>query len=305
MTINQLQEKIIAAKKEHDVCILAHSYQTREICEIADIVGDSFKLSQEAQKVTNKNIVVCGVHFMAETAKLPTPKKRVVTPVENAGCPMAEQFTPQQLLDFKAEHPDYTVVSYINTTAALKCVTDVCVTSGCAVDVMSRIDAENILFIPDINLGSFIKAKFPEKNFVLWDGGCPVHSAITAEETLAMRRKYPTAKLLVHPECKPEVCAAADYIGSTAGILNYARNSDAEQFIIGTEISIACQLSFEMPQKKFVNLSKKRICSDMKATTPVDVYNAATGNGGTEITFDDEPAAKARRCIDEMIRLGG
>ncbi|MBQ8196215.1 MAG: quinolinate synthase NadA [Oscillospiraceae bacterium] len=305
MTVEQLQKMIAQAKKENDVCILAHSYQNREICEIADIVGDSFKLSVEAQKVQNSKIVMCGVHFMAETAKLLSPEKTVVIASDEAGCPMAEQFTPEEVLAFKAEHPDYKVVSYINTTAALKCVTDVCVTSSSAVEIVGKLPDKNILFIPDKNLGAFVKSAYPEKNIVCWNGGCPVHGAMTAADVKKIREKYPEAKFLVHPECPPEVCENADYIGSTAGIIAYARKSDAEQFIIGTEISITEQLSYEMPTKQFFNLSKRLICSDMKTTTLVDVYNAVCGKGGLEITFDEDTAAKARHCIDEMIRLGG
>ena len=305
MTIEQLQNTIIKAKKEHDVCILAHSYQSREICEIADIVGDSFKLSVEAQKCHNSTILMCGVRFMAETAKLLSPDRRVLLANPEAGCPMAEQFTPDDVREFKKDHPDYYVVSYINTTAALKCVTDVCVTSSSAVEIVSGLKQQNILFIPDINLGSFVKKACPDKNIVCWNGGCPVHSKMTAADVAAAREKLPDAKLLVHPECPAEVCEGADYIGSTAGIINYARKSDAERFIIGTENSIGCQLSYEMPEKKFINLSKNLICADMKLTTLVDVLNAINSKGGEEITFDHETASAARRCIDEMIRLGG
>lgn len=304
MTVEQLQKKICELKKENDVCILAHSYQNREICEIADIVGDSFKLSVEAQKVKNRKIVMCGVHFMAETAKLLSPEKTVVIASDEAGCPMAEQFTPEEVLQFKAAHPEYSVVSYINTTAALKCVTDVCVTSSSAVEIVGKIENNDILFIPDKNLGAFVKSAYPEKNIVCWDGGCPVHGKMTAADVKAIKARFPEAKFLVHPECPPEVCEHADYIGSTAGIIDYARKSDSEQFIIGTEISITAQLSYEMPAKRFVNLSKDLICHDMKATTLMDVYNAVCGKGGLEITFDEATAAKARQCIDEMIRLG-
>ncbi len=305
MTVEQLQKMIIEAKKENDVCILAHSYQNREICEVADIVGDSFKLSVEAQKVKNSKIVMCGVHFMAETAKLLSPDKTVIIASDEAGCPMAEQFTPDEVLAFREAHPDYKVVSYINTTAALKCVTDVCVTSSSAVEIVGRLPDKNILFIPDKNLGAFVKAAYPEKNIVCWNGGCPIHGSMTAADVKAIRAKYPEAKFLVHPECPPEVCEGADYIGSTAGIIAYARKSEAEQFIIGTEISITAQLSYEMPTKQFFNLSKKLICSDMKTTTLMDVYNSVCGKGGLEITFDENTAANARHCIDEMIRLGG
>lgn len=305
MTVEQLQKMIIEAKKEHDVCIIAHSYQTRDICEVADIVGDSFKLSVEAQKCSNKTILMCGVRFMAETAKLLSPEKKVQLAKPDAGCPMAEQFTPEDVIAFKKEHPDYLVVSYINTTAALKCVTDVCVTSSSAVEIVKKLDAKNILFIPDKNLGSFVKKACPDKNIVCWDGGCPIHGKMTADDVKAAKSKNPDALFLVHPECPAEVCEGADYVGSTAGIVNFARKSDAKQFIIGTEISIGCQLGYEMPDKQFADLSKNLICPDMKSTNLMDVYNAVVGNGGDEITFDADTAAKARHCIDEMIRLGG
>lgn len=304
MTLEQLQKQIAEAKKENDVCILAHSYQNRAICEAADIVGDSFKLSVEAQKVKNKKIVMCGVHFMAETAKLLSPDKTVILAADEAGCPMAEQFTPEEVIRFREAHPDYQVVSYINTTAALKCVTDVCVTSSSAVEIVGKL-GDKILFIPDKNLGAFVQKAYPEKDIVLWNGGCPIHGRMTAEDVQRIRERYPDAKFLVHPECPPEVCENADYIGSTAGIIDYARKSDAETFIIGTEISITEQLQCEMPNKQFLNLSKRLICSDMKITTLPDLLNAITGKGGTEITFDADTAAKARKCIDEMIRLGG
>lgn len=305
MTIEQLQKKIIEAKKENDVCVLAHSYQGRAVCEIADIVGDSFKLSAEARKVTNKRIVMCGVRFMAETAKLLSPEKTVIITSAEAGCPMAEQFTAAQVREFREAHPDYTVVSYINTTAELKTVTDICVTSSSAVEIVGKLENDNILFIPDPNLGAFVQKTYPEKNIVCWNGGCPIHGAMTAEDVRAARAAYPDAQFLVHPECPPAVCEDADYIGSTSGIIDYARKSSAERFIIGTEISITEQLQYEMPQKRFVNLSKRMICPDMKLTTLDDVYRAIVGSGGLEITFDEETAAKARRCIDEMIRLGG
>lgn len=305
MTVEQLKKMITEAKKENDVCILAHSYQSRAICECADIVGDSFRLSVEAQKVTNRTIVMCGVHFMAETAKLLSPDKKVILAKEGAGCPMAEQFTPEQVIAFKEQNPSYKVVSYINTTAALKCVTDVCVTSSSAVEIVGKLEDKDILFIPDRNLGAFVRNAYPEKNIVCWDGGCPIHGAMTAADVELIISRHPEAKFLVHPECPPEVCKNADYIGSTAGIISYARQSDAEEFIIGTEISITEQLSCEMPTKRFYNLSKRLICADMKETTLMDVYNAVTGRGGLEITFDEDTAAKARGCIDEMIRLGG
>ncbi len=305
LTVEQLQKKIEIAKQENDVCILAHSYQTREICEIADIVGDSFKLSAEAKKARNSTLVMCGVRFMAETAKLLSPEKRVILAKSGAGCPMAEQFTAKEVTAFRSEHPDFAVVCYINTTAALKTVCDVCVTSSSAVEIVKKMDAKNILFIPDINLGTFVKKACPDKNIVLWNGGCPIHGAMTMHDVQCAKSKYQNALLLAHPECPSDVCDSTDYVGSTAGIINYARKSDAKEFIIGTEISIAATLSYEFPEKTFVPLSKNLICPDMKAATLVDVYKAITGTGGEEITFDEDTAKPARKCIDEMIRLGG
>jgi len=304
LTTEQLQKKIRLAKRENDVFIMAHSYQPREICEIADVTGDSFKLSVEAKKAENKTLLMCGVRFMAETAKLLSPDKRVVLCTSGAGCPMAEQFTAGEVAAFRSDHPDFAVVCYINTTAALKTVCDVCVTSSSAVEIVRKMDAKNILFIPDINLGSFVRKACPDKNIVLWKGGCPVHGAMTRQDAERAKEKYPNALLLAHPECPPEVCDIADYVGSTAGIMNYAGNSDAKEFIIGTEISIAETLSYKYPEKKFIPLSKHLICPDMKMATLMDVYRAVAGTGGEEITFDEDTAKKARKCIDRMIEGG-
>ncbi len=300
-TIEQLQKRIRLAKRENDVFIMAHSYQPREICEVADVTGDSFKLSVEAEKAKNKTLLMCGVRFMAETAKLLSPDKRVILAAGGAGCPMAEQFTAKEVADFRSAHPDFAVVCYINTTAALKTVCDVCVTSSSAVEIVKKMVAKNILFIPDINLGTFVKKACPDKNIVLWNGGCPVHGAMTKRDVENAKEKCPNALLLAHPECSPEVCDAADYVGSTAGIMNYAENSDAKEFIIGTEISIAETLSYRFPEKTFIPLSKRLICPDMKMATLMDVYRAVAGTGGEEIIFDEDTAKKARGCIDRMI----
>ena len=205
----------------------------------------------------------------------------------------------------KRDYPGYTVVAYINTTAQLKTVCDVCVTSSSAVKIVRAIPNNNILFIPDCNLGAYVAAQVPEKNIKLLDGGCPVHRAIPAESALAVKRQHPGAKLLVHPECRPEVSALADFVGSTSAIMDYARKSPDREFIIGTEISIAELLQYECPDKRFYPLSKRLICPDMKATTLVDVYDCVRGAGGEEIVLDGQTLVQARRCIDEMIRLGG
>lgn len=301
--IYDLQKKITELKKEKDFCILAHSYQGKEITEIADFVGDSFQLSRMATGVENKNILMCGVRFMAETVKILSPEKRVYLSNALAGCPMAEQMDKEMILNFKKENPDYTVVCYINTTAALKTVCDVCVTSASAVKIMKALPQKNILFIPDCNLGDFVSKTVPDKNVKLLNGGCPVHASVTEAEVLEAKKRNPDALFLVHPECKPDVVKHADYVGSTSGIIDFAVKSDKKEFIIGTELSIAEYLQFACPDKRFYYLSKKLICSDMKLTTLYDVYHALTGEG-EEIIMDNQTIKDARKCIDKMIELG-
>lgn len=306
--IRDIQEEILRLKKEKDICILAHSYQAKEIVEIADITGDSYKLSVEASKVQNKNILMCGVHFMAETAKMLSPDKNVYLANMNAGCPMAEQMEPDMIAALKAMEPDRKVVCYINTTAALKTVCDVCVTSSSAVKIVKNMDADKILFIPDCNLGSFVQEACPDKDIKLLQGGCPVHASVTKADLEAAKAAHPNAKVLVHPECIPAVTKQADYAGSTSGIMNYASESDAKEFIIGTEISIAEHLQYKFPDKEFYILSKKILCPNMKMTTLMDVYKSCKGigcGGGNGIIMSDEEISAARVCIDEMIRLGG
>ncbi len=304
MNIAQLQQEIIKLKKEKDVCILAHSYQAREICEIADFTGDSYKLSVDASKVSNRNILMCGVRFMAETCKILSPEKTVLLAQPFAGCAMADQMDKPLIAQVKERCPDHTVVAYINTTAALKTICDVCVTSSSAVKIVNNIENKNILFIPDCNLGAYVAAQCPDKNIKLLNGGCPIHACVTPEDAQKAKSLYPEAELLVHPECVPAVCELADYIGSTSGIMDYAVKSDKKEFIIGTEISIAEHLQYMCPDKTFHILSLKLICPNMKATTLVDVYNCLNGTGGEEIVLDDDTLRDAKRCIDEMIRLG-
>ena len=308
MQISEVQEKIRELKKQKDICILAHSYQAREILEVADITGDSYKLSVEAAKVSNKNVLMCGVHFMAETAKMLSPDKRVYLSHVDAGCPMAEQMEPEFIEQIKAGEPDRKVVCYVNTTAALKAVCDVCVTSSSAVKIVKAMEDDKILFIPDCNLGAFVQKACPEKDVMLLQGGCPVHAAITADELKEAKAKHPEALVLVHPECRPEVTELADFAGSTSDIMNYAAKSDAKEFIIGTENSIAEHLQYRFPEKSFYVMSKRLICPNMKLTTLMDVYKSCLEVGtetDREIKMDDELIAKAVVCINEMIRLGG
>lgn len=304
MTVYEMQQEILRIKKEKDICILAHSYQAHEITEIADFTGDSFALSKSAATVSQKNVIMCGVRFMAETVKLLSPDKNVVLAEPSAGCPMAEQMDKELITAAKQKFPGCTVVAYINTTSELKTVCDVCVTSSSAVKIVSNLPEKEILFIPDCNLGAYVAKSVPSKTVHLLQGGCPIHAAVTADEVKAARAAHENAEVLVHPECRPAVVELADYVGSTAGIMEYARKSDKKEFIIGTEMSIAEHLSYECPDKRFYVLSKKLICPNMKSTTLVDVYNAVCGNGGETIVLPDETMKKARICIDKMIELG-
>ena len=224
--INKLQQEILKLKKEKDFCILAHSYQTKAVTEVADFVGDSFQLSVMASKAPNKNMLMCGVRFMAETVKILSPEKNVYLSHPLAGCPMAEQMDKHMIAEFKQNNPSNKVVCYVNTTADLKTVCDVCVTSSSALKIVKALPDKDILFIPDCNLGSYIAKNIPEKNIKLMQGGCPVHSSVTEEEVLQAKKQHPEALLLVHPECIPDVTKHADYAGSTAGIMDFAQKSD-------------------------------------------------------------------------------
>lgn len=302
--IKDIQQQILKLKEENDICILAHCYQSPEILEVADFTGDSFALSVKASQVENKTVIMCGVRFMAETVKILSPNKKVILANPSAGCPMAEMMDKEVISLVKEQYPDYTVVAYINTTSELKTICDVCVTSSSALEICKKIDNDNILFIPDCNLGDWISKQLPEKNFKLLNGGCPTHAKMSERDVLKAKELHPNALFLVHPECTPDVVAFADYVGSTTGIMDYAKRSDAKEFIIGTENSIVTHLQMSCPDKMFYPLSKDCICHNMKATTLVDVLNCCKGDFGEEIILDDYVYTEAKRCIDEMIRLG-
>ena len=304
LTTRQMQDEILRIKKENDICILAHAYQGQEILEVADFTGDSYGLSVQAAKAPQKTVLMCGVRFMAETVKILSPDKKVLLSNSNAGCPMAEQIDLELLESLKANNPNYTVVAYINTTSELKTLCDVCVTSSSAVKIVKNIDNDKILFIPDCNLGAWVKEQVPEKEFKFVHGGCPTHLRMSTMDVMKAKMAHPNALLLVHPECLPEVSAQADYIGSTTGIMDFAKKSDCDEFIIGTENSIVQHLQFECPDKKFYPLSKDCVCHNMKLTTLVDVYNCLRGIGGEEITLDEDVRTKALACINTMLTLG-
>lgn len=303
MTTSKLQAEILRLKQEKNVFILAHSYQNKEITEIADCTGDSFYLSKVAKEIPNQKILVCGVKFMAETVKILSPQKNVFISNENALCPMAQQIDLKTLQELKKQNPEFTVVAYVNTTAELKTECDVCVTSSSALKIVQKIQNQNILFIPDCNLGGYIKQKIQNKNIKLINGNCPVHNQITVQEVLAAKENHPDALLLVHPECKTEISNMADFVGSTSEIMNFAKASNKKEFIIGTENSIINHLQCQNPNKNFFVLSKKCICSDMKLTNLFDIYNFLKNDTGKEIVLDAKTIQKAQVCINKMIEL--
>ena len=305
LTIKEMQDEILRIKKENDICILAHAYQSHDILEIADYTGDSYGLSVQAAKAPQKTVLMCGVRFMAETVKILSPEKKVLLSNSEAGCPMAEQLDLELLSSLKENNPDYTVVAYVNTTSELKTLCDVCVTSSSAVQICKNIENDKILFIPDCNLGAWVAEQVPEKTFKFVQGGCPTHLRMSKRDVMKARSLHPEAKLLVHPECLAEVTKEADYAGSTTGIMGYVGKSDAKEFIIGTENSILQHLQFEYPDKSFYPLSKDCVCHNMKLTTLMDVYNCAKGVGGEEIILDENVRIKAKKCIDTMLTLGG
>ncbi|MBQ7637740.1 MAG: quinolinate synthase NadA [Clostridia bacterium] len=304
MTTREIQDEIVRLKKEKNICVLAHAYMTRDICEVADYVGDSFGLSQQAAKGDADTVIMCGVRFMAETCKLLSPQKKVILSSPVAGCPMAEQIEKEELTALKETYPGYTMVCYINTTTDLKTECDVCVTSSSAVKIIKKIENDKILFVPDCNLGAFVKAQVPEKQFAFIRGGCPTHLRISVDDVKRAKELHPNALILMHPECHPRVAALADYLGSTTGIMDYAEKSEHKEFLIGTENSIIQHLQYLCPDKSFYPVSKDCVCHNMRVTTLMDVLRCVKGEGGEEIFLSDETMKKAKRCIDEMLRLG-
>lgn len=303
--IKDIQRQIIQLKSERDVCILAHSYMPEQICEVADFTGDSFALSVKAKSAPQSTVIMCGVRFMAETVKMLSPEKKVILANPQAGCPMAEQFGLAEINEAKRNNPGYAVVAYINTTAELKTVADVCVTSSSAVKICRAIPEKNILFIPDINLGNYVKSRVPEKYFKFLQGGCPVHAAMRESDVKTAKKLHPDALFLAHPECPPEVVALADYVGSTSGITEFAEKSDGTEFIIGTENAIVEHLQVRCPGKSFYPLSKDLVCHNMKIVTLPEVLDCILGRGGEEIVLAEDLRRKAVKCINKMIEMGG
>ena len=297
----ELRDKIAVLKNELKAVILAHNYQIPEIQDIADFCGDSLELAKISRGLKEKAIVFCGVQFMAETAKILSPQKRVLLPVLGAGCPLADTINSSQLIELKNKYPDAWVVSYVNTSAEIKSLSDVCCTSANAVSVVKNIPAKRIIFVPDRNLGSWVKRNVPEKEIIIWDGFCYVHEQFTINDIRQARKLYPSAKIMVHPECVPGVQDAADFVVSTSGMLKAAKESSADTFIIGTEKDMIYRLKKENPAKKFYSLGGRRTCVDMKKISLDELYKALA-QGRYEINLSEDIIKKADKSLREMIK---
>ncbi len=300
--MNELVEKIKKLKKEKNAVILAHCYQNVEIDEVADYVGDSLYLSQRANETNADIIVFAGVYFMAQTAKLLSPDKKVLLPRIESGCRMADMIDLEQVKEFKSLHPNIPVVCYINSTAEVKSECDMCCTSSNAVKVVESMGAKEILFLPDTYLGKWVEAKLGNIKITTYPGFCPTHLQIKPKDILEAREKYPNAKVLAHPECHQEVVKLADYVGSTTGIMKYAIESDNKQFIIATEKGVVDRLKRDYPDKEFILIKDNIICPNMKWHTLQDIYDALDKEQH-EITVDAEVAKKAVNCINRMLEV--
>lgn len=297
-----LVNEIKRLKKEKNALVLAHNYQLPEVQEVADIVGDSLKLSQEATKAKEDIIVLCGVHFMAESAKILSPNKKVLLPVKDAGCPMADMIDATRLKLFKKEYPNVPVVCYINTSVEVKAESDICCTSSNALRIINSISSNKIIFVPDKNLGQYLAKQVRNKELILWDGFCIVHHRVKSSSISEIREQYPEALILVHPECQLNILEEADFVGSTSEILNYASSSRAETFVIGTEMGVMHSLQKNNPNKKFYLLSPSLICANMKKTSLQDIKNALL-NEEYEIVVDERVRLRASKSLERMIEM--
>ncbi|HPL99181.1 MAG TPA: quinolinate synthase NadA [Bacillota bacterium] len=299
---NNLAGEIQRLKKERNAIILAHNYQVPEVQDVADVVGDSFSLSQHAAETDSDVIVFCGVHFMAESAKILSPDKTVLLPVRDAGCPMADMVTAPKLREMKARYPDAAVVCYVNSSAEVKAESDVCCTSSNALKVVESLENKQVIFVPDKNLGSFVASKVKNKEIILWKGFCITHKRVKVEEVQKIRQLHPNAKILMHPECEPEVQKLADFLGSTSAIIKYAGEIPEKDIIIGTEEGIIHLLKKQNPDKNFYLLSTGLICTNMKKTRLDDVHSALL-NMQHEIHVDEDIRIKALKSLERMLKI--
>ena len=298
-----IKEKIKELKKEKNAVILAHCYQNVEIDEVADFVGDSLYLSQKAAESDADIIVFAGVTFMAQTAKIISPNKKVIIPSLDCGCAMADMINLQQLREFKSKNPDIPVVCYINSTAEVKSECDICCTSSNAVKIVDSLKSDKVLFLPDQYLGKWVESQLNGVEVIPYNGCCPIHNQVNSEDIKLAKIKYPNAKVLTHPECKNEVTVLSDYVGSTTGIMKYvADNKDLNEFIIVTEKGVVDRLCRDYPDKKFYLIRQDMICSSMKTNKFDDIYNALL-NETYEVTLDEEISHKALGCIERMLQV--
>lgn len=296
-------DKIKDLKKQRDAVILAHYYVDDEVQKIADFVGDSFYLSKIAAAAEAKTILFCGVSFMGESAKILSPQKTVIMPDLGADCPMAHMADPAKIAQMRREYPDLAVVCYINSTAALKACSDVCVTSSNALKIIKALPNRDIYFIPDENLGRYVASKVPQKHFIFNDGFCHVHKEITAQDVRQAKKAHSKAELLVHPECTPDVTGIADYIGSTSGIIDYATESKAEEFIVCTELGVLYELKRKNPRKRFYPAKNQQCCPDMKRITLEKVAEALEQMSNV-VEMEEKIRLLAKKPLERMLELG-
>ena len=298
-----MKEKIEKLKKEKNAVILTHYYAPAEAQEVADYVGDSFYLAKIAKKSTADIIVFCGVSFMGESAKILNPDKKVLMPDLTADCPMAHMVAEGKIEQMRKEYDDLAVVCYINSTAEIKCKSDVCVTSSNAVKIVRSLPNKNIFFIPDRNLGRYVAEQVPEKSIIVNDGCCPIHAAITVEQLKKVKNEHPTAPIFSHPECEPELLAISDFIGSTAEIIAYAKNSSQKEFIICTEAGVNYQLVTDNPDKRFFYPTPHPCCRDMKLNT-LEAILSVLEKEDQEVVVEKSVMDGALRPLDRMLELG-
>ncbi len=296
-----LVDKILKLKKEKNAVILVHNYQLGEVQDIADFVGDSLGLSQNAAQTKADVIVFCGVHFMAETASIICPGATVLLPDRHAGCPMANMITAEQLRQRKKDLPDATVVCYINSTAAVKAESDICCTSANAVKVVESIDNDEILFVPDQYLGHYASTRV-NKKFHFWPGYCPTHVRIQPQDVIRLKKENPRAKAVVHPECRPDVIAVADEVMSTGGMIRFAQRDDVQEMIVGTEIGIIHRLKKENPGKKFIPVTEQAVCPNMKLITLEKVLWSLE-EMRPQVTVPEATRIKAKAAVDKMLAI--
>lgn len=297
----ELRERLLQLKKERNAIILAHFYQRPEIQEVADYIGDSFGLAQKAKETDADVILFCGVHFMGESAKILNPQKTVIIPDERAGCPMADMVNVEGLRKLKAQHPNAKVVAYINTSADVKAETYICCTSSNAKRVIESIDGDEIIWVPDKNLGHYV-SQFTDKKMIIWEGYCNTHDQLSVEDIMTLKQQHPNAVVVVHPECRPEVVSLADYVGSTTGILKYCRESSHKEFIIGTEDGTRYMLEQDSPDKTFIFASKYLVCPNMKVNTLKKCVEALE-NMKPEIFVPKDIADAARASLERMLEV--